>query len=552
MSTSELRPITFAEETALAREQRRIYRRARGRVLLFGLLLECVALALCTWFVRHTATNTVVWVAWSSEFPWFIQLYTPLISTWTFISRLFAPGGLHYYALAIVLGSFLFLWLLLLILAQGSGRVDIPRPWARSLFSMVLLWTMLFSLTMLIVPVSLNALSRDMFLSGLYGRMVDTYHLNPYNVDPRTLAHDNIQQLLAGLSNLPLVTFGPVWIDICILVSLATHSDLVEMLLGFRVLTLLAHLGNAFLLWSLLERMTPGRRLAATLAYAWNPLVLVLGIAFAHQEVVLAFFVLLAFANLRQEATLLGWIFVLLAAMLNFLGLLLLPFFFVLLVRLTRILQPTGRFLWWLGWVIVSFLVIGIAYAPYWQANAPAELLVATARYFWPSMALNSLEAALLSLPNNIGSAFLWPLSPHVWMLFLLAIIAFVLLISLRLVDVSTRVALLGYWIVSLLTLLQPVFWPWLLFLPLVLALYSGDLVAILCVILLNVGAVLPLYLWLVSIDWPQQGLLAIGLPFVIWGWVALFIMIWRMLRMGRRDRRRLATERQSIQLLQP
>jgi hypothetical protein len=552
MSSFDLQPITFAEETALARKQRRIYRLAWWQLVCFGLLLELVALGLCTWFVRHTATNSVLWSQWSSTFPWLTHIYTWLISGWVYGSDLLVPGGLHSYALAIVLGSFLLLWLLALLLTQGVGRVALSPAQTRSLFSMLFLWTVLLSSTMLIVPVELNALSRDMFLSSLYGRMVDQYHLNPYVVQPGTLSHDSIQQMLASLPQLPSVMFGPVWIDLCILISLATHSNLILMLVGFRLLALLAHLGNVLLLWSMLGRLSPGRRLAATLAYAWNPLVLSLGIAFAHQEIVLAFFVLLSLFNLRHEATLLGWIFALLAAVLNFLGLLLLPLFVVLLVRLSRVLSPVACFFWWLGWILVSLLVIGIAYAPYWQGGALDTLIVATLRFFWPSMALNSLEAALLSLPNGVAGAVAGLLAPHLWIVLVLACVAIAMLFSLRFVDTFTRLALLGYWMISLLVLLQPVYWPWLLFLPLLLALCSGDLIAILCVLFLNVGAAITYYLWLQTIVWPQQGLLTIGLPFVAWGWLAILIIFWQGLRAQRRAKRRSVTERQSIQLLQP
>jgi hypothetical protein len=552
MSASDLQPITFAEETVLARRQRRIYRLALWQLWVFGMLLELAALAFCTWLVRHTATNTALWVAWSGTFPWLIQGYTWLIDGWTFIGRVVVPDGLHAYALAVVLGAFLVFWLLLLLVMQGVGRVEMPRATGRSIFVVLLVWTILLSLTMLIVPVELNALSRDMFLSGLYGRMVDQYHLNPYVVEPRTLSHDRIEQMLASLPQLPPVTFGPVWIDLCILVSLAAHSDLVRMLVGFRLLGLLAHLGNVILLWSMLGRLTLGRRVAATLAYAWNPLVLSLGITFAHQDVILAFFVLLSLLNLRHEATLLGWLFALLAAVVNFLGLLLLPLCFILLVRLSRTLSPVGRFFWWLGWFCISALVIGIAYAPYWQGSAPAALLVETLHFFWPATALNSLEAALLSLPNNIAGVFTGLFSPHVWMILLLICIVVVTLFSLGAVNTFTRLALSGYWVVMLLVLLQPVYWPWLLFLPLVLALCTGDSIAILCVLFLQVGAAITYYLWLQSIDWPQQGLLTIGLPFIIWGWLALLIVFFQMVRAERNSRRRRTTERQSIQLLQP
>ncbi|HCI82052.1 MAG TPA: hypothetical protein DHW02_20445, partial [Ktedonobacter sp.] len=71
-------------------------------------------------------------------------------------------------------------------------------------------------------------------------------------------------------------------------------ESIANVLLDFRVLALLAHLANAILLWSILAQLKPQVRLSLSLLYAWNPLFLLFGVAYVHQEIVLITVVLLA------------------------------------------------------------------------------------------------------------------------------------------------------------------------------------------------------------------------------------------------------------------
>src|SRR2546423_13812694 len=76
---------------------------------------------------------------------------------------------------------------------------------------------------------------------------------------------------------------------------------LLSMLLALRLFGLAMHLGSTLLIWLISGHLqlrsgfiTPEKRLRATLAFAWNPLLLLEACFNAHVDVTILFFVLLA------------------------------------------------------------------------------------------------------------------------------------------------------------------------------------------------------------------------------------------------------------------
>src|SRR5579883_2837799 len=117
--------------------------------------------------------------------------------------------------------------------------------------------------------------------------MVVGNHLNPYVVHPPA-------GLFAGLvpHNLGVAPYGPLWMDVTLPVALFAHNSAASALVSFRLIGFIVHLANAVLIWSILARLKPEYRVAGTLLYAWNPLVLLLVVGVMQQELVAVLFVL--------------------------------------------------------------------------------------------------------------------------------------------------------------------------------------------------------------------------------------------------------------------
>jgi hypothetical protein len=498
-----------------------------------GVLLALLYIGLYPFFLEQTTSSAPVQLAWVAFFPWLSRVYQ--LTAWTQLPFLHIISS--YVLFAILLALVALLMLLALLVGQRMVRARLTAPYLRPAFWLIVFFTLIFALILVFSPISLTVMSHDLLLSSLYGRLVANYHLNPYVSASSTSIHDNLQIIVARLSNngtLPVPPLGPVWMDVSILIALLSRADLPEMLLSFRVLGLVAHLVNVVLIWSVFSSSKPAQRVTATLAYAWNPLVLLLSISFVHQEVMCVLFLLLAILGLQRQLMLMSWIFALLAVLVNPYCLVLLPLFLRLLIRQTRFMSGAGRFFWLLSLLLVTALVIVLAYIPYWAGWGLSGIVLSVGALFWPAQPINSILAAILSLPVRFSSTALWIFYPHHWAAIILLLAGCFLLLSLWLADTLDLVLLCTGWTLLLLIALEPVYWPQYSMLPLALTLCSGRRNVTQCAVLLTLGALLAYYLWQQSYLWPGQGMITIVVPFLLWGWGVFLRSALEMTRRGR------------------
>lgn len=446
---------------------------------------------------------------------------------------------------AIVLATFLLLLAgLFVLLAASVGKRSLREQTSPITvrFLIMLLLTALFGVTMLLAPLNLNVFSRDMLSYGLYGRMVAIHHVNPYSVSPTEFPHDLLQSLL-GITT--PTTSGPVWLDTSFGITLLAGESIANILVGFRLLALIAHIANAVLLWSIMVRLRPQLRLSLSLLYAWNPLILLFGVAYMHQEIVLVFFVLLAIFFFQRSSPTLGWVFVMLTSLINLLWLPLLLLFFRYMLHESRILRVNQRLVWWAGMFVTSVIVVVLAYAPYWHALGIGGFVTQLHHVFLPDAATNSLDASLLNLP--IAPRVSWLLAPHSWSLLALSLMTLFLLLGFLLADSLQLIMLFSCWVLVALVFLTPDYWPWYAIGPVALAICSAHRRTLLLVIMLTVGTLLSFY-FLLATSWAGQALVTIGLPLILWGWVLFFSVTWQMFS-ERTERERKMERMQGVQV---
>ncbi len=500
-----------------------------------GILLEVLFLACYPLLAGLVPHNDAAERALLALLPWRTRLY------WTtaFPALASTVSRLPFFDLTARVGQANFLlcllavaFLLTLIAARVGSRIvrqSLSRGALRALYVTFLLFTLLFGLTFLFAPA---VLSQDIFLYGMYGRLLTVYHVNPYTVTLNSFPHDMLQ---SGLSqgqtggNPP----GPLWLDLSIPVVLFARSSVANVLLGFRLLGLGAHIVNAMLLWVILAKLKPQARISATLLYAWNPLPLLMSVASMHLECVLVLFILLAILFFQRNSPVLGWMLMLLATLMSALFLLFLPLFFRLLVRAAHSLYGFQRALWWLMVVSLTAIVLILSYLPYWQGWGINGLLVNLRHVFLQDTAINSLNAALLSLPIKLPPPLAWLVIPHHWMILALVVVSLLLLFGIWLAADNAFVVLFSSWVSLALLVLLPAYWPWYVILPLALALCTAHNRTILLSLLLAAAALLGSYFWLLPPAWASQALLTIGMPFLIWGWTLFFTSTWAMIHAG-------------------
>ncbi|WP_151728013.1 glycosyltransferase family 39 protein [Thermogemmatispora aurantia] len=148
--------------------------------------------------------------------------------------------------------------------------------------------------------------SQDVFSYITYARIGVIYHLNPLTTLPIAISHDPIYQYIFWTTQPS--AYGPTWIACTSLLQWLAlqlhHSSVWSMVLLLRLFGLTMHLGATILLWSssglaLAPQEAPSPRLrlvrlTATLALAWNPLLLLEACVNAHNDATILFLIMLA------------------------------------------------------------------------------------------------------------------------------------------------------------------------------------------------------------------------------------------------------------------
>jgi len=135
-------------------------------------------------------------------------------------------------------------------------------------------------------------LAADVFDYLMSGRLLSAYHLNPYTWTAASLPRDPYFPPV-GWKDQPSV-YGPLWVDLMALVTHVAGSATTTALVLAKALAVLAHLGAAVFVYLIARKVSPGRQVAAFVAYAWNPLVILYIAVDGHNDGLLLLSVLAA------------------------------------------------------------------------------------------------------------------------------------------------------------------------------------------------------------------------------------------------------------------
>lgn len=289
--------------------------------------------------------------------------HMPLLMMW-------AETGLFFAAVVLLFACYL------LALRFLTGRVSLR---------FILISAAALGLVYALIP---TYTSQDIFSYIIYARMGVIYHLNPLTTLPIAVRNDPSFHLVYWIRQPS--AYGPVWAAItCLLqwmAALVQPNSIAPMILLLRLWGLLMHLGSAALIWVISGQWLRGReqvmdgrsalrpnnlRLAALLAFAWNPLLLFEACVNAHIDTTILFFVLLfVWALLPREGTarqpyILAACVLALATCLKVTMALFLPGLLLFLwAQRPRRLRPI------ITAALIYALTIVILYAPFWQHGA--------------------------------------------------------------------------------------------------------------------------------------------------------------------------------------
>ncbi len=294
--------------------------------------------------------------------PWTLlpsQVFFP--GAWTTNTLLSTPDWLHPTLLGVTLVALtaIYAWTVWRMVRCANPASNTAR-WLMVLLGGVLL----FGLLLLFQPA---LFSDDVFTYIFSGRLLAVYHANPLNTAPLQFPGDPYLQWVVSGRNAPNI-YGPLWLCIASgLVSLGNGQ--VMTLLLFKGVALLSHLLNCLLVWAILSKIAPSRRLLGTLLYAWNPLAMLELVGSGHNEGVLISILLLAtllYVYNKGHWSEFGVLLTLgVAGSMNLIAFLIVP---LLLWFMVRTEPGIARVLRGFCWRALVVLVPAIAfYLPFWR-----------------------------------------------------------------------------------------------------------------------------------------------------------------------------------------
>src|SRR5579859_4871036 len=207
-----------------------------GKLITLGLLLSLLSVALYPLFMGAFLDHQAAKQALTGLFPWVTHLswtaWSPVTSALNHLAffNLNTPSGfvnLLFVALALAF--------VLQALAARVGRKAVQERLTQH-DTRGLLWT-IFSLTALLSVIFLFAPAVELpqvFLYGLYGRMVTVLHVNPYAIS-HTILPGNLLYSIIATSHVGPAPYGPLWLDLTLPITLLARDSIANLLFDFRL-----------------------------------------------------------------------------------------------------------------------------------------------------------------------------------------------------------------------------------------------------------------------------------------------------------------------------
>lgn len=210
----------------------------------------------------------------------------------------------------------------------------------------------------------------DIFDNISRGRITAEYGGNPFYQTPRDYAADAFYRYVAWRKTTS--AYGPAWELLAAGTSRLAGDDVLANVLAFKLLNLLFYLGCIALIVAILRRLAPERALQGVCLFAWNPLVLYETAGNGHNDVVMAFWILLGMYLALHDRFVWALLALGVGALTKFIPILLVPVVLAAGLRAQPTWKPRLSLIARTG--LAGAALIAAAYAPFWRGGDPLSL----------------------------------------------------------------------------------------------------------------------------------------------------------------------------------
>lgn len=202
----------------------------------------------------------------------------------------------------------------------------------------------------------------DIFDNITHGRMIAFYDANPFQQVANDFRSDPFLPYAAWRTSRS--AYGPLWELMAGVTARLAGSALVTNILAFKLLPGLFWVLTLIVAWVMLRRAGARPALPGFLLLAWNPLILYEVWGNGHNDMAMAFFVLLAAWMMLEQRYTLAVVSLVAGALIKYMPLLLIPL--AGLIALRALPTWRRRILFAASAAVVSLALIVVTFQPFW------------------------------------------------------------------------------------------------------------------------------------------------------------------------------------------
>lgn len=387
-------------------------------------------------------------------------------------------------------------------------------PPARDIRILAIVFPVAFNVLLVFVPPSTSI---DLLSYVSHGYIATELDGNPHLVPSSGVAQTPLGAELMRYGWRPVhpaSPYGPLWTRVEA-AAVRVVDGVGGQLVALKLVVVAAGLGSALLIWRILGDVRPEHQFVGTLAYLWNPLIVVEVAAEGHNDSLMVFFVLLAlFLTIRGRASS-GFGAMFLGVLTKYVPLLFVP---LQLVYSWRTRASTSRFAKQLAAGVAAAAILAtVLFGGLWAGSRTFDAVRAAAEPGSSGSTRTMVELAF----SRIGSGAVEAIVD------VAVIIAFAIFVGVLAWFVEGKDDLLRACAIASLAYLfvaAPSYWPWYAVLPMALLAVAPMRNALLLLFVVSLGSRLAAPLDLLFVDgafgrrvyFTATWVLAIGLPLVV------------------------------------
>ncbi len=169
-------------------------------------------------------------------------------------------------------------------------------------------------------------LSSDLFNYLFDAKIILNYHANPYTHRPLDFPQDEWLRFMRWVHRYS--PYGPLWLGFSLIPAVLGFGKFILNFFTFKIFMGIFHLINSYLIFKILGKIRPKYQLLGTCFYAVNPTLLIEGVVNAHNDVVLATFLIATVYFLVLKKNVFSYIFLVVGTLIKYVPILNLPWLF--------------------------------------------------------------------------------------------------------------------------------------------------------------------------------------------------------------------------------